>query len=61
MLCYNFEQYVYVTSLHFALQMKANKFFLVVITVSFDSNSQVTNYDISSCTQHFYSKEVVVL
>ena len=40
--------------------MKANKFFLSVIAVSFDSNSQGTNFDIS-LTQCFYSKKVVGL
>ena len=45
----------------FCLLMKANKFFLVAIAVFFASNSWRTNFDISSCTQRFYSKEVVVL
>jgi len=43
---------------HVVIQMKANKFFLVVIAVFFDSNFQRTNFYISS-TQRFYSKEVV--
>ena len=43
------------------LLMKANKLFLVVLAVFFDLNSRRTNFDISSCFQRFYSKEVVVL
>jgi len=58
MLRYNIKQYD--TSLHVVIQMKANKFFLDVMADFFDSNSQGTNFDISS-SQGFYSKEVVVL
>jgi len=46
------------TSLRVVIQTKANNFFLVVITVFVDSNSQGTDFDISF-TQRFYSKEVV--
>jgi len=53
MLRYNIEQYD--TSLYVVMQMKANKFFLVVIADFFDSNSQGTNFDISY-NQRFYSK-----
>ena len=44
-------------------KMKANKFFLVIITVIFGSNSRRINIDMVflHCTQRFYSKEVVVL
>ena len=48
------------TSLRVVIQTKANNFFLVVITVFVDSNSQGTDFDISF-TQRFYSKYVVVL
>ena len=51
---------IYAPSLH-VKRMNTNTFFLVVIAVSFDSNSRGTNYDISPCAQCFYSKEVVVL
>ena len=40
--------------------MQLNSLF-VVISVSFYSNSQGTNFDISSFIQRFYSKEVVVV
>ena len=46
MLCYNIEQYD--TSLHVAIRMKGNKFFLVVNAVLFDSNSPGTDFDTSS-------------
>ena len=41
-------------------QMKANKAFLAAIVFFFDSNSHRTNFDISSFTQRFYSKAVVI-
>ena len=40
--------------------MKANKSFLASIAFFFDSNSHGTNFDISSFTQRFYSKAVVI-
>ena len=39
----------------------ANEFFLVVIALFFDLNPRGTNFDISSCSQRLYSKEVVLL
>jgi len=53
MLCYNVAKYD--SSLRVAMQMRADKFFLDVIAVFFDSNSQGTNFDVSP-TQRFYSK-----
>jgi len=50
MLCYNIEQYD--TSLQVAIEMKENKFFLVVNAVLFDSNSPGAEFDTSS-TQRF--------
>ena len=41
--------------------LNSNKFYLVAIAALFDLNSRRKNFDISSATQRFYSKEAVVL
>ena len=53
MFCDNIEQYAYDTSLHVVIQMIANKFFLVVMAVFFDSNCRGSDSDYFFMPQAF--------